>query len=59
MINFDNVTGENKTKYNENWSYIHDHPYRILIIGASGSGKTNVLLNIIDTDKSYLYVTVS
>ena len=33
--------------YNPNWSYIPDHPYRILIIGASGSGKTNVLLNLI------------
>ena len=36
-----------------------DHPYRILIIGASGSGKTNALLNLIneqdDTDKIYLY----
>ena len=26
-----------------NWSYILDHPYRILIIGGSGSGKTNAL----------------
>ena len=36
-----------------------DHPYRILIIGASGSGKTNALLNLIneqdDIDKIYLY----
>ena len=36
-----------------------DHPYRILIIGGSGSGKTNVLLNLIenqlDIDKIYLY----
>ena len=23
-----------------------DHPYRILIIGVSGSGKTNALLNL-------------
>ena len=27
--------------------YVSDHPYRILIIGSSGSGKTNVLLNFI------------
>ena len=38
------------------WPYISDHPYTILIIGGSGSGKTNVLLNLIkhqqpDTDK--------
>ena len=36
-----------------------DHPYRILIIGGSGSGKTNLLLNLIenqpDIDKIYLY----
>ena len=36
-----------------------DHPYRILIIGGSGSRKTNTLLNLIkeqdDTDKMYLY----
>ena len=33
--------------HNPNWPYIPDHPYRILIIGGSGSGKTNVLLNLI------------
>ena len=37
--------------YNPNWSYIPDHPYRILIIGASGSGKTNVLLNLITNQR--------
>ena len=60
MINFDNYTTENKTEHNLKWSYIPDHPYRILIIGGSGSGKTNVLLNLInnqpDNDKMYLYV---
>ena len=59
MINFDNYANENKTKHNKNWPYIQDHPYRILIIGGSGSGKTNVLLNLIenqpDIDKIYLY----
>ena len=30
-----------KPNINKNWSYIPDHPYRILIIGGSGSGKTN------------------
>ena len=44
-----------------NWPYISGLPYRILIIGGSGSGKTNVLLNLIkyqqpDIDKIYLYV---
>ena len=26
--------------HNQNWAYIADHPYRTLIIGGSGSGKT-------------------
>ena len=30
-------------RHNPNWTYIADHPYRILIIGCSGSGKVNVL----------------
>ena len=59
MINFDDYTNENRTEHNSNWPYIPDHPYRILIIGGSGSGKTNALLNFInnqpDTDKIYLY----
>ena len=33
--------------HNPNWPYIPDHPYKILIIGGSGSGKTSVLLNLI------------
>ena len=32
---------------NPNWPYISDHLYRILIIGGFGSGKTNVLLNLL------------
>ena len=60
MISFDDYVNENKTKHNKNWPYTPDHPYRILIIGGSGSGKTNVLLNLIDNqpdiDKIYLYV---
>ena len=50
MINFDDYTNENKTEHN---------PYRILIIGGSGSGKTNTLLNLINNQpniyKTYLY----
>ena len=46
-------------KIKQNWSYIPDHPYRTLIVGGSGSGKTNVLLNLInnqpDVDKIHLY----
>ena len=36
-----------KINHYPNWSYISDHHYRILIIGGSGSGKTNALLNLI------------
>ena len=59
MINLDNIINKNNEEHNEKWPYIPDHPYRILIIGGSGSGKTNTLLNLIneqkDIDKIYLY----
>ena len=58
MINFDGVTTENKTEYNTKWQYIPEHPYRILITGGFGTGKTNSLSNIInnqpDTNKRYI-----
>ena len=39
---------QTKTRKNNKKSpFIPDHPYRILIIGGSGSGKTNALLNFI------------
>ena len=46
MINFDEYTNENKKEHNLNMPHIPDHPYRILIIGGSGTGKTNALLNL-------------
>ena len=59
MINLDSITNENNKEHNEKWPFIPDHPYRILIIGGSGSGKANALLNLIkeedDIDKIYLY----
>ena len=59
MINLDNIVNNNNEKHNEKWPYIPDHPYRILTIGGSGSGKTNTLLHLInkqkDIDKIYLY----
>ena len=58
MINFVDYTNENIIEHNSKWPYIPDHPYRI-IIGGSGSGNTNALLNLInnqpDIDKIYLY----
>ena len=44
---FDDITTENIKQHNPNWSQISDHPYRILIIGDTGSGKTNALLTLI------------
>ena len=59
MINFDDYADENKTEHNLKWPYIPHCPYRILILGISGSGKPNTLLNLIsnqpDIDKIYLY----
>ena len=59
MINLDSITNENNKEHNEKWSFIPDHLYRILIIGGSGLGKTNTLLNLIkeqdDIDKIYLH----
>ena len=58
MENYDQSV---KINHNTNWLYIPDHTYRILIIGGSGSRKTNVILNLIkhqrpDIGKIYLYV---
>ena len=49
--------------HNPNWSDIPDYAYSVWIIGDSGSGKTNVLLNLIkpqaEIDKSNLYIKLS
>ena len=59
MINFDDYVDENKTEDNKYSPYIPDHLYRVLIIGGSGSGKANLLLNLIenqpDIEKIYSY----
>ena len=60
MINFDDVTKEYIKEHNPDWPQILDHPYRLLVIGGSGPGKTNSLFNLINhqpnIDKIYLYV---
>ena len=43
IFNFDDLT--KKQKHNPNAPQILDHPYKILTIGGSGSGKTNTLLD--------------
>ena len=60
MINLETVLQMKIVKkHNEKWLYIPDHLCRILIIGGSGSGKTNTFLNLINEqhniDKIYLY----
>ena len=59
MINFDDAVKENMKELNPNWPQIPDHPCRILIIGGSGSGKTNSLFILInkppDIDKICIY----
>ena len=59
IINLSSITNENNKEHNEKCPYIPDHPYRILIVSGSGSGKTNALLNLIkeqdDIDKIYYY----
>ena len=59
MFNLDDITNENNKEHNEKWPYNPDHPYTILIIGGSGSGKTKALLNLIshqsDIDRIYLF----
>ena len=58
MINLDDITNENNKEHNEKRPFIPDLPYRILIIGGSGSRKRNAMLNLIkeqdDIDKIYL-----
>ena len=46
MFSFDNITNECNKKHNKKWPFIPDHPYKMLITGGSGSGKTNALLNL-------------
>ena len=62
MINFNDYVNEHRTKYNKGWLFTPDHPYRILIIGGSGSGKTNLLLNLIENqpaiDKIYYMLNI-
>ena len=48
MLNLDDITKKKKKKTEKKWPLIPDHPYRILIIGGSGSGKTNAMLNLIN-----------
>ena len=53
MLNLDNIVSNKNENKNNNW------PFRMLIIRSSSSGKTNILLHLINNlhpiDKIYLY----
>ena len=57
MINLDKIVNDNNEKrnekHNEKQLHIPDHPYRTLIIGGSGSGKTDTLLHLINEKKEF------
>ena len=53
MFNFDYITKEDIKEHNPKWPEMPDHPCKILIIGGSGSGKTNALLNLINNEPDY------
>ena len=59
MLNLDHITNGNNKEHNKKWPFIPDHPFKMIIIGGFGSGKTNALLSLIsqqgDIDKIYLY----
>ena len=55
MFNSDYIKDikEDIKEHNPNWPEIPDHSYRILIIGGSGSGKTNAPLNLTNHETNY------
>ena len=48
MINFDDVIKDYIKQHNANWPQIPNHPYRILIIRGSGSGKKKSLFSLLN-----------
>ena len=54
MLNLDAIANEDNKHHNKKWPCIQYHQYRILIIGSSGSGKNNALLNLIKQDNDNL-----
>ena len=55
MVNFDGYANENKAQHNLKWPYIPDHPYRILIIGGSGSEKNKCIIEFNKQPVRYWY----
>ena len=48
MFKFDYITKKDIKKLNPKWLEILDHPYRILTVVGSRSGKKNALFNLIN-----------
>ena len=62
MFNSDYITKKDIKEHNPNWAEVSGRPYRILIVGGSGSWKTNALLNLInhepDVDQIFYHILV-
>ena len=58
MINYNYIARRIIEEHNPNWSQIPDHLHRMLIIGASGSVKTNDLINQIKQQDDHNYGVV-
>ena len=54
MINYDFITKENIKNRNLNLLQLFNSPYRTIIIGGSGSGKTDAL----DKTKKMMIITL-
>ena len=50
MFDFDYIAQANIKERNTKWPEIPNHPYKILIVGGSGSRKINALINIINLE---------
>ena len=58
MINYDDVREENINEHNQKQPQVPDHPYRILINGGSGSGKTYALPDLIRKQDDDIYSVI-
>ena len=48
MFNFYYIAKEDIKEHNPNWPQVRHHPYRILTVWSSGSGKANLWFNLIN-----------
>ena len=56
MISLGGITWENIKEHNLSSPQILHHPNRLLIVGSSGLGKTNSLLNLINQKNLIKYL---